>query len=250
VGDRKGIRGRKGAGLTNLLGGLVRCVCGANMRLVRKGFDSSYLYLVCSAAKGGKCKHRKLHRYQPLEANITKLFGEIAFDSAPLDDEPALRAQLARAKRHATAIENRHARESEAIERGKDINLGAKRRAAVEEEHRKKLTEITELESRLQPANAIGEQITAARRVIAGLDRLSAQDRFPLRAKINAGLREIVRGGIVISPSGDVTINISHHRAKTRSPDQPHPNGAPDGAVELRAAASMDGSPRGARIGH
>jgi len=94
VGDRKGIRGRKGAGLTNLLGGLVRCVCGANMRLVRKGFDSSYLYLVCSAAKGGKCKHCKLHRYQPLEANITKLFGEIAFDSAPLDDEPALRAQL------------------------------------------------------------------------------------------------------------------------------------------------------------
>ena len=109
MGDRNGIRGRKGAGLTNLLGGVAECVCGAPMRLVRKGSHNNYLYLMCSAAKEGKCKHRKLHRYQPLEAEIQRLFGEIAFGKAPRDDgQAALRARIVRMKRQAADIESRY----------------------------------------------------------------------------------------------------------------------------------------------
>ena len=237
MGGHNGVRGRKGAGLTDLLGGIAKCVCGAPMRLVRKGNHNNYLYLMCSAAKEGKCKHRKLHRYQPLEAEIQRLLGEIAFGRAPQDDgQAALRARIARAKRQGIGIENRYNREAEAIGKGKDAGLGAKRLATLADEHSEKLAEIAELERQLQPAKPIDEQIAAARRLIAGLGRLSARERFPIRSKINAGLRALVRGGIVISPAGDIMINLSP--AGKPGPTR-HVSVAPtmpDGAIELRTA--------------
>src|ERR1700750_3140985 len=66
VGDHK-VRGRKGEGFPNLLHGVARCVCGAPMRFVRKGSANEYCYLKCSRAVRRKCKHRKLHPYQPIE---------------------------------------------------------------------------------------------------------------------------------------------------------------------------------------
>ncbi len=237
MGDRKGIRGRKGAGLTNLLGGVAECVCGASMRLTRKGSHNNYLYLMCSAAKKGKCKHRKLHRYQPLEAEIQRLFGEIAFGKASPDDGQAeLRARIARMKKQAADIESRYNRESEAIGKGKEAGLGAKRLATLDGEHSEKLAEIAQLERQLQPAKSIDEQITAARRLIAGLGRLSARERFPIRSKINAGLRALVKGGIIISPAGDIMINLS---PVGRPGPTRHVSVAPtmpDGAIELRTA--------------
>ena len=55
-----------------------------------------------------------------------------------------------------------------------------------------------------------------------------------MRAKINAGLRALIRGGVIISPTGDVAINLS-------PPGGPGPYrqisvvpAVPDGAIELR----------------
>lgn len=236
MGDRKGIRGRKGAGLTNLLGGVAKCVCGANMRLIRKGSHNNYLYLQCSDAKQGKCEHRKLHRYQPIEAEMQRNLGEIAFGRAPPDDtQVALRARIAHAKSEAAGIEICYNRESEAIGKGKDAGLGAKRLATLDYEHGEKLAEIAELEKQLQPAKPIDdEQITAARRLIARLGRLPARERFPIRSKINAGLRALVRGGIIISPTGDITVNLSPAGGPGPTRHISDAPTMPDGAIELR----------------
>jgi hypothetical protein len=245
------VRGRKGAGFTNILGGIGRCVCGAPMRFVRKGSDGGYHYLKCADAVRRKCQHRKLHRYQPVEADVLRLLGEIAFGHAPPDEgQAALHARITRAKRQATEIKNRYNRESAAIGKGKSIDLGAKRLATLDGEHSKKLAEITALERQLQPAEPINEQIVAVQRLIAGLDKPSARERFAMRAKINAGLLALVRGGMIISPAGDVTINLSPvggprpYRQIIVEPT------VPDGAIELRTADEvMAAAKAGHRVG-
>ena len=175
---------------------------------------------MCSAAKQGKCNHRKLHRYQPLETVIQQLLGEIAFGRAPQDDgQAALLARIARARGQAIAIEDRYNRESEAIGKGKDVRLGAKQLASLAVEHSEKLAEVGELERQLQTAKPIDEQIAAARRLIAGLPRLSARERFPIRSKINAGLRAFVRGGIVhMAGRRHQDQSVASWKAGTKSP--------------------------------
>jgi uncharacterized coiled-coil protein SlyX len=190
VGDRK-VRGRKGVGLTNLLGGVAKCcVCGASMRLIRKGSNNDYLYLRCSAALRGKCEHRKWHRYRQIEAVAQLFLADIAYGNPlPDDKQTALRAEIAHAKRDAAEVE--------------------RRLAALESRHSAKMAKIAELEEQLRRHGQIGEQVMTVRRLIKTQHRLPAEERLAIRSRINAGLRRCIRGGLLISPDGNIEIRLS-----------------------------------------
>jgi hypothetical protein len=190
------------------------------MRADRRGSHNEYLYLKCSAALDGKCEHRTRHRYQPIETIVVELLADIAYrDPPPVDEQTSLRAKIAHAKREAAEIE--------------------RQLAILKRQHSAKLAEIADLEEQLQRQTQVGEQGMTVRRLIAGLPRLPAVERRAVRTRINAGLRRLLRGGVMISPNGDIDIYFSPSGRPGPYREIHLVPAVPDGAVVLETAEQV-----------
>ena len=218
VGEQE-IRGRKGEGLTNLLRGVARCAdCDDPMRLTRKGSANEYRYLKCAKAVRGECEHRKLHPYRPIEALIEEMLAEIAYRDAPRGDA-ALQARIAQTRREVAEIEGRL--------------------ATLRKKLSAKQAKIARLEGQLQPQRQAGEQALNVRRLITRLHRLPAEERRPIRTRISAGLRRIIRGGVMFSPNGDIDIYLSPPEGPRSHREFHLVPVVPDGALVLETAEQV-----------
>ena len=207
---RKG--GRKGAAFTNLFQGLAICgSCGGSMKL-RTSFykGKAYAYLYCWNARRAMCSNRRSVEYFPAESWVLRLVGEEAYGaSEPQDDNIAqIMSELAVARKEAEAMETEYSRAFRAFTRAKAGSLADKNLSALEEEHSAKLSEIVELEKRLgveKSAQPSSKQITAIKQLLAELNSQSSSEQYSVRAKIAAGLKDIV-AAVRCQPNGDAEI--------------------------------------------
>jgi hypothetical protein len=137
----------------------------------------------------------------------------------PVDERTDLRATISRAKREAAEIE--------------------RQLAILKREHSAKLIEIADLEEQRRRQTQVGEQVMPVRRLLASLRRRPVEERLAIRTRINAGLRRLLRGGVRISPNGDIKICVSPLGGPGPYRELHLISAVPDGAVVLETAEQV-----------
>lgn len=208
---RRAIAGAKGREFTNLLSGLAVCSCGAPMRIRVKGNRNDYTYYQCRDAKRGLCSHREYINYRPIERVFLSQFGAIVLlvNQPPDNAASELAEQIALTRREAAEIELEYERLAKVVQKGG--TLGARRLASLESDYATKLADVAKLEKAATAATVarpLAEEMEAVRRLIAGLDRVSTCDRYATRAKINDGLKRLLKAVTFLS-DGSHTVTLA-----------------------------------------
>lgn len=194
---RTTLKGLPGKGVTNLLRGLARCGCGANMSRENKGARGGGAYLVCSnASRGVGCEN--LRRWKVEDAERIVLRGVSNLNVATIlrkDDVvvPAARTE-ADVVRLIEDTKARRERVYDAVERGDD---GASSRALALSVKLKGL-EAELAEFRLVSARWAAEPSPDQRRrriaeLLARLDNDGEEELADLRTRIGQELRSILK---------------------------------------------------------
>jgi DNA invertase Pin-like site-specific DNA recombinase len=193
---RRPNQGKNSVSMSNLFGArLANCVCGASMVQLVKGAKGDYKYLQClDARRGQDCQHRKLHRYEPIEAFVLAFFGTLAYGEIQPDETTSvLMAEKGKAQREADDIEASYNRLAAAIEGGTGA-LAAKRLAALESQHVEALARLAAIEKELNGLSTrpMGEQLIQIQELISGMDKLDDAERVAVRSRINRGLASFI----------------------------------------------------------
>ncbi|HEY5797300.1 MAG TPA: recombinase family protein [Bosea sp. (in: a-proteobacteria)] len=198
--------GRKGTVYGNLFSKLARCIsCGRPM-VIRDRGPRSTVVLRCSGNRNGTCNNATRPAYKPLEESVLRWVSQLDLVEPEASSTEALDAKIASLQVKLGVIRKRIANLLKEIEAGTSVGVLLRQR---EGEQATIQAEIAKMEMERQ---AIGLRPTARDRIVE-LDQLQAAlnqngaDRFMIRARIAASIREIVVK-MVCGESGQVFMRL------------------------------------------
>ncbi len=198
--------GRKGTVYGNLFSKLARCIsCGRPM-VIRDRGPRSTVVLRCSGNRNGTCNNSTQPAYKPLEESVLRWVSQLDLVEPEGSSTEVLDAKIASLQVKLGVIRKGIANLLKEIEAGTSVGVLLRQR---ESEQATIQAEIAKLEMERQ---AIGLRPTARDR-IAELDQLQAAlnqdgaDRFMIRARIAASIREIV-AKMACGESGQVFMRL------------------------------------------
>ncbi len=201
---RSGSAGRKGAGLSNLFSGILKCgYCGASMTMLNKGHEGPRAKLiVCSAAKMGKDCYYVPWEYSAFEQSmLTYCTGlDIRYflntDNSAQSEIQTLETQLIAAKQSISEIDKKLENILDAITVGGELPPLVSRMKALNDDRLEKDASLRTIQQRyenvIRAQFDVSEVQTSISNLISKMNELPEDRRYDFRAELSQQVKRLI----------------------------------------------------------